>query len=108
MRLLLDEMFPSESARRLRDEFGHDAVHVDELGLQGMADPQVAAMARVEDRAMVTENVGDYAHEADLVLVCALKRDLPAGGAQAPALARVLDAWCRANPEPYVGQHWPS
>jgi hypothetical protein len=108
VRLLLDEMFPSEAARRLRDEFGQDAVHVDELGLRGVADPKVASVARAEERALVTENVGDYAHESDLVLVCVLKRNLPAGGAQAPALAQLLDAWCGANPAPYVGQHWPS
>lgn len=108
MKLLLDEMFPSEAARHLREEFGHDAVHVDEMGLRGVADPQVASVARGEQRAMVTENVADYAREPDLVLVCVLKRNLPAGGAQAKALATLLDAWCRANPTPYVGQHWPA
>lgn len=56
---------------------------------------------------MVTENVADHAFEPDLVLVCVLKRNLPAGGAQANALAKLLDAWSRANPTPYVGQHWP-
>ena len=108
MRLLLDEMFPSEAARHLREDFGHDALHVDDLGLRGAADPQVASVARAEGRVMVTENVTDYAPEPDLVLVCVLKRNLPAGGAQAKALAKLLDAWCRANPTPYVGQHWPA
>ncbi len=32
---------------------------------------------------------------------------LPAGGAQASALATLLDRWIRDNPRPYVGQHWP-
>ena len=108
MRLLLDEMFPSAAARHLREEFGHDAVHVHDLGLRGAADPQVASVARAEDRAVVTEKVADYARESDLVLVCVLKRNLPTGGAQAQALARLLDTWCRANPRPYVGQHWPT
>jgi len=108
VRLLLDEMFPSAAAKHLRGAFGHDAVHVEDLGMRGVADPQVASVARAEDRAMVTENVVDYASEPDLVLVCVLKRNLPAGGAQAPALAELLDRWCRANPTPYVGQHWPS
>ena len=108
MRLLLDEMFPSEAAGHLREEFGHDAVHVTDLGLRGAPDAHVAAVARAEGRVMVTENVADYAHEPDVVLVCVLKRNLPAGGAQARALADLLDAWCRANPTPYVGQHWPT
>jgi hypothetical protein len=41
------------------------------------------------------------------VLVVVLKRNLPGGGAQATALADVLDRWIAANPDPYVGHHWP-
>lgn len=108
MRFLLDEMFPPAAAEHLRDEFGHDALHVVEAGLSGTADTEVAAAARAERRAVVTENVADFAAEQDLVLVCLLKRTLPAGGAQARALAVVLDGWARANPRPYLGQHWPS
>lgn len=107
MKLLLDEMLPSEAARQLRDDFGHDAVHVDDLGLRGVDDRQIAAVARAHGRAMVTENVGDYAGEQDLVLVCVLKRNLPVGGAQARALANLLDRWVRQNSNPYIGQHWP-
>lgn len=107
MKLLLDEMFPSEAARLLRDDFGHDAVHVAELGLRGIDDRQVAAVARAEGRAMVTENIADDASEEDLVLVCVLKRHLPTGGAQANALAELLDRWSSGNRRPYVGQHWP-
>jgi hypothetical protein len=107
VKLLLDEMFPSDAARQLPESFGHDAVHVDDLGLRGADDQQVAEVARLEGRAVVTENVADYAAERDLVLVCLLKRNLPAGGAQAGALAKLLDRWIRENPRPYVGQHWP-
>ena len=81
MTLLLDEMFPSDAARQLQEDFGHDAVHVDDLGLQGAEDHQVAEVAWAEGRAVVTENVADYAAERDLVLVCVLKRNLPAAGA---------------------------
>ena len=107
MRLLLDEMFPREAARVLRLELGHDAVHVAEVGLVGAADDEVAAFGRAEQRAVVTENVADFATEGDLVLVCLLKKRLPAGGAQAPALAQVLHRWTIANPDPYLGHHWP-
>jgi hypothetical protein len=107
VKLLLDEMFPSDAARQLQESFGHDAVHVDDLGLRGADEQQVAEVARAEGRAVVTENVADYAAERDLVLVCLLKRNLPAGGAQSSALAKLLDRRIRENPRPYVGQHWP-
>ena len=108
MRFLLDEMFPPTAAALLRDEFDRDALHVADAGLHGADDADVASYARGEERAVVTENVADYATETELVLVCVLKRKLPAGGAQAPALAKLLDRWARNNPRPYVGQHWPT
>lgn len=107
MRLLIDEMFPSAAARQLREDLGHDAVHLRDVGLCGAEDSVVAAVARAEKRALVTENVVDFAGEQDLILVCVLKRNLPAGGAQAAALADLLDRWAGANPRPYIGQHWP-
>jgi len=105
---LLDEMFPPTAAVILRDTYHHDAVHVGEIGLGATADAQVAAAGRAEGRAIVTENVADYAPERDVILIFVLKRNLPAGGAQAPALARCLDRWARANPDPYIGPHWPA
>ena len=108
MKLLLDEMFPQAAAVVLRDEFGHDALHVGEAGLHGADDAVIATLARSEHRAVVTENISDYAPEPDLVLVCVLKRKLPSGGAQTRALADVLDRWVQDNPAPYVGQHWPT
>jgi hypothetical protein len=100
-------MFPSATARLLRDTYGHDAVHVAEIGLQAVDDTQVAAAARAQSRAVVTENVSDFAAERDLVLVFVLKKHLPAGGGQAAALAKMLDAWVQESPEPYLGAHWP-
>ena len=58
-------MFPAVAAQKLRDEFGHDAVHVSEVGLAGVADAEVANTARGEKRAVVTENVADFAAEPD-------------------------------------------
>jgi hypothetical protein len=108
VRFLLDEMFPAGAARQLREEFGHDAVHVSEVGLAGVADAEVGNTARAEKRVVVTENVADFAAEPDLVLVCILKQNLPSGGAQAHALVTMLDRWANDNPRPYVGQHWPT
>jgi hypothetical protein len=107
VRFLLDEMHPVAAAERQRDLHGHDAVHVAEVGLRATDDALVAAAARAQGRAMVTENVADFAVERDLVLVFVRKRMLPAGGAQAAALAHLLDRWAGEHPRPYLGPHWP-
>jgi hypothetical protein len=104
----VDEMFPAAAAELLRTRHGRDAVHVTEVGLRGADDAHVAGVARAQGRAVVTENVADYAAERDLVLVFVLKKNLPAGGAQAAALARILDRWAKDHPDPYLGHHWPA
>ena len=105
---LIDEMFPMAAAALLRDTHGHDAVHVAEAGLLAAEDAQVAVVARGEGRAVVTENVADFAAERDVVLVFVLKKNLPSGGGQAAALAKVLDRWAQEHPDPYLGPNWPS
>ena len=104
---LIDEMFPAAAASLLRDKHGHDAAHVTETGLRGPPDEQVAATARAEGRAVVTENVADFSPERDIVLVFVLKKNLPAGRGQPAALAKNLDRWTRECPDPYLGPHWP-
>ena len=104
---LVDEMFPPTAAVLLREKYRHDAVHVSELGLAGADDAQVAAAARAQDRAVVTENVADFAAEREVVLLFMLKKNLPAGGAQAHALAAILDRWAHEHAEPYLGSDWP-
>ena len=106
-RFLIDEMFPPAAAGPLRDKYDHDAVHVTEAGLRGARDTQVAAAGRADGRAVVTENVADYAAERDVVLVFILKTNLPAADGQSAALAALLDNWAQDNPDPYIGQHWP-
>ena len=108
MRFLLDEMYPPEAAARLRDQHGHDAVHVTEVGQRATDDAVIASVARAQGRAIVTENVAHFAAERDLVLVFVPKRMLPAGGGQAAALADVLGRWVQDHPEPYLGPHWPA
>jgi hypothetical protein len=105
---LIDEMFPIATAALLRDTYGHDAVHVVEVGLRAAEDAHVAPVAREEGRVVVTENVADFAAERDVLLVFVLKKNLPAGGGQAAALAKILDRWAQQHPEPYLGPHWPS
>lgn len=105
---LLDEMYPTAAAEMLRDQYGPDAVHVSEIGLRATDDVKIAAVARAKDRALVTENVADFAAERDLVLVFVLKSNLPRGGGQGAALAALLDRWASGHPDPYLGHHWPT
>lgn len=73
-------MFSVAAAELLHDTYGQDAVHVGEVGFRAADDTQVAATARAESRAVVTENAAGFAAERDVVLVFVLKRNLPAGG----------------------------
>jgi hypothetical protein len=104
---LVDEMFAPTAAALLRDSYAHDAVHVTDIGLRAAEDADVAAVARAQGRAIVTENVTEYAAERDVIIVFVLK-NLPAGGGQAAALAKGLDRWAQEHPDPYLGPHWPS
>jgi Domain of unknown function (DUF5615) len=105
VRFLIDEMSPATVCRQLAER-GHDAVHVSDLGLNACPDAEVAAAALREDRALVTENVKDFAVERDVVVVCVLKSRLPSRG-MAVRLAELLDKWAAAHPDPYLGLHWP-
>lgn len=98
-------MFPATTCESLAD-LGHDAVHVRDRGVDASPDRGVAAVAAREGRALVTENVKDFAAQHDLVVVCVLKSRLPAKG-MAARLAVLLDKWVTANPDPYHGLHWP-
>ncbi|MCY3559675.1 MAG: DUF5615 family PIN-like protein [bacterium] len=61
MRLLLDEMHAPRVAARLRER-GHDAVAVKERAeLTGMSDEDLLRAATADQRAVVTENVKDFA-----------------------------------------------
>lgn len=105
MRFLIDEMFPHATCGQL-GKLGHDAIHVRDRGLAARPDPEVAALAAAEDRALVTENVRDFAAEHGVVVVCVLKSRLPSAGMHVH-LAGLLDGWAKANPRPYRGPHWP-
>jgi len=106
MRFLIGETFPPDTCKGLASR-GHDAVHARDRGVDARPDPEVAAVAVREGRMLVTENVKDFAAEHDIVIVCVLKSRLPQQG-MADHLVQMLDAWATANPDPYVGLHWPA
>ena len=58
-RILLDENVSPALAAALRAR-GHDAVHVEDVGLAGADDPVVFAFAVRELRAVLTQNVRDF------------------------------------------------
>lgn len=115
MRWLIDEMLPPSVARELNGR-GHDAVSVYDLDMAGADDHEVFDRAVADRRVIVTENFADYS----LALNARLSRDqpcvpvvfvrkpaLPRGGALGVHLAGRLHHWATANPDPYVGPHWP-
>ena len=108
-------MLPPDVAVELNSR-GHDAAHVNGVGLAGQPDLIVFDAAVAEARIVVTENVADHAALADqrlrdgqpcVPVVFVRKSELPRRGALAPHLADRLDRWAQANPDPYLGTHWP-
>lgn len=59
MKLFIDECLSPDYATRL-NERGHDAVHPLHVGRRGQLDHTVVAVCIAEDRAIVTENIGDF------------------------------------------------
>jgi predicted nuclease of predicted toxin-antitoxin system len=59
-RFLIDENLSPQLARHLRLVHGHDAVHVNEIGLQGVRDEDVLARALAERRIVITSNGEDF------------------------------------------------
>jgi predicted nuclease of predicted toxin-antitoxin system len=112
---LLDEMLPPAAAEALTRQ-GHDARSVRDVGLRGRADREVIERAVREGRALVTEDVADYSRlleerlargEPCVPVVFVRRTDMPRGRVLADRLARKLTRWAEANPDPYLGPHWP-
>ena len=59
-RFLIDENLSPQLAHHLRAVHGYEAVHVNEIALQGATDPDVLARAVAEDRIVVTSNAEDF------------------------------------------------
>jgi hypothetical protein len=60
LKLLLDEMYSARLAEALRPA-GVDVRTIVELGLAGSSDPEVFTAAMADGRALLTENVADFA-----------------------------------------------
>jgi predicted nuclease of predicted toxin-antitoxin system len=76
LKILLDEMYPPAIAEQLRAR-GHDVVAITARAeLRSLPDDGVFATAQQEQRAVVTENIGDFSSIAD----AADQRGLPHHG----------------------------
>lgn len=117
MKLLLDEHFSPEIARQLRDR-GRDVVAARERpALHGLSDRELLATAGRERRALVTENVADFAElhrqslaggEAHAGIVFTSPKRFPRTRRAIGRLVRALGALMEAQPEPtaLAGQSW--
>lgn len=108
-------MLPAATAELLNEQ-GHDATSVFDADLAGSTDAELFDYAVAEDRVIVTENFADYSlilsqrlggDQPCVPVVFVRKSDFPQGGALPAHLATHLGSWAAANPEPYVGPHWP-
>ena len=59
-RFLIDENLSPQLAHHLRAVHGYEAIHVNEIGLQGAPDPDVLARAVAENRIVVTSNAEEF------------------------------------------------
>jgi predicted nuclease of predicted toxin-antitoxin system len=57
VKFVIDESVSWRLARAL-SEAGHDAIHVDRIGLVSAKDPAIFERARVEGRVVVTQDIG--------------------------------------------------
>jgi hypothetical protein len=116
VRWLIDEMLPPAIADLLT-QLGHDAVSAGSADRRGASDRELFDRAVAERRCIVTENFTDFAllfderssrGEACMPVVFVRKSSFGRrGGGLAPRIAARLHDWAEANPEPYVGFHWP-
>ena len=115
LRLLLDEHFSPEIARQLRSR-GHDVFAARErVELHGLADRELLSLATVERRAIVTENVADFAElhrqsigrgDPHAGLVFTSPRRFPRTRRSIGRLVRALDRLEEEGPRELDGQTW--
>ena len=107
MRLLLDAMFSDAIASQLRQR-GHDVIAaVERTDLANLPDAALFAAAQDEQRAVVTENVGDFMrldrlyrqhNRAHHGLILTSDRRFPRSRAGIGRLVLALDTLLRAKP----------
>jgi predicted nuclease of predicted toxin-antitoxin system len=115
LRLLMDEHFSPEIARQLRTR-DHDVVAARaRVELHGLGDRELLALTTSERRALVTENVADFAelHRQSVVrgdphagLVFTSPRRFPRTRRSIGRLVQALDRLVADGPPGLDGQTW--
>jgi len=107
LRLLLDEHFSPEIARQLRDR-GHDVIAARERVAGGRSDRNLLALAVLERRAIVTENVGDFVelHRAAIItgtahfgIIFTSQREFPRTRRATGRMVHALEALLVVHPQ---------
>lgn len=107
-------MLPPATAVELQ-RLGHDATSVHSIGLVNTPDADVFAFAIDHGLVIVTENRDDFVRlskaqlergRSSAAIIFVDKRDLPSGGGLPYHLARRLDRWASAHPEPSHVVYW--
>ena len=97
MKLLLDEHYTQQLAEQLRDQ-GHDVVSVTErTDLQGLLDEALFPLLPAEQRAILTENWGDYSRPITPATPLKPRHDRTLGSCPRRLLASSSRSW--RNPE---------
>jgi hypothetical protein len=96
MKFLIDAMFPPRVVQLL-NEGGHDAVSPADIGAHNLPDDVLIEVASTEQRVIVTENAGDFAHVTTCTVLLVRKSWWPRD-ALATRLADSLSRWAIATP----------
>jgi hypothetical protein len=115
LRLLLDEHFSPEIARQLRSRGRDVSAARERAELHGLSDRGLLAIASAEGRAVLTENVADFAElhrqsvlrgEAHAGIIFTSSRRYPRTRRGIGKLVRALDGLITDGPHDLDGQTW--
>lgn len=84
---------------------GHDATTPAQLGAHNLPDEVLVELAIAESRVIVTENASDFAAVTGCPVLLIRKSWWPSRSLT-ERLARALDHWALANPDPGPWAHW--
>lgn len=104
MKFLIDSMLPP-AVVELLGATGHDATTPALLGAHNLPDETLVQLAASDGRVIVTENASDFANVTTCAVLFVRKSWWPSASLTT-RLARALDHWAAANPEPGPFPHW--
>ena len=103
MKFLIDSMLPPVVAELL-EAGGHEATTPAKVGAHNLPDEILVELATEESRVIVTENASDFATVTGCPVLLVRKSWWPSRSL-AERLARALDRWALATPDPGPWAH---